>query len=89
MRDDRTTNRFVIYNSLVAFDVITLPASDPKPARFSAFDLTTPLSRGPHLERFCKPGVQFHAFRQLKRGERKGFEKNLFMLKSAYYLESI
>ena len=36
-----------------------------------------------------EPEVQFHAFRRLKGGEKKGFEKNLFMLKSAFHLESI
>ena len=52
MRDDWTTYRFVIYDSWVAFDVTTLLASGPKPARFSAFDFTTPLSRSPHFARF-------------------------------------
>ena len=65
--------------SWVAFDVTTLLASGPKPARFSDFDVTAPLSRGPHLARFwTKPEVQFHAFRRLKRGEKKGFEKKSF-----------
>ena len=52
MRDDWTTYRFVIYDSWVAFDVTTLLASGPHPARFSAFYHTAPLSRGPHLARF-------------------------------------
>ena len=43
MRDDWTTYRFVIYDSWVAFDVTTLLASGPHPARFSAFDFTAPL----------------------------------------------
>lgn len=37
MRDDWATYRFVIYDCRVAFDVTTLLASGPKPARFSAF----------------------------------------------------
>ena len=86
MREDWTTYRSVMYDSWVAFDVITLLALSPKPAQFSAFDLTTPLSRGPHLAQFwTKREVQFHVFRRLKRGEKKGFEKDLFMLKSTYH----
>ena len=34
VRDDWTTYRFVIYDSWFAFDVTTLLASGPKPARF-------------------------------------------------------
>ena len=79
MRDDWTTYRFVIYDSWVAFDVTTLLASGPHTARFSAFDVTAPLSRGPRLARFwTEPEVQFHAFRRLKHGEKKGFEKKSF-----------
>ena len=47
MRDDWTTYRFVIYDSWVAFDATSLLASGPKPARFSTFDVTAPLSQGP------------------------------------------
>ena len=35
--------------------------------------------------RRTEPEVQFHVFRRLKRGEKKSFEKNLFILKSAYH----
>ena len=71
MRNDRTTNRYVIYDSWVAFDVTTLLASGPHLMQFSAFDVTTPLSQGPHIAWFwTKPEVQFYAFRRLKRGEK-------------------
>ena len=76
MRDDRTSSRFVIYDFWGAFDVTTLLASGPHPARFSAFDATAPLSRGSHLALFwTEPEVQFHVFRRLKSREKNDFEK--------------
>ena len=91
MRDDWTTYRFVIYDFLVAFDVSTLPASGPHPARFSAFDVIAPLSRGPRLARFwTEPEVQFHVFRRLKRKGKNDFEKKTpFMLKFIYQVDPI
>ena len=79
IRDDWTNYRFVFYVSWVAFDVTTILASGLHPARFSASDVTAPLSRGPHLARFStEKEVQFHAFRRLKRSEKKGFEEKSF-----------
>ena len=79
MRNGWTSYRFVIYDSLVAFDVTTLVASGPHPARFSAFGVTAPLSRGPHLAWFrTEPEVQFHVFRGPKRGDKKFSKKKYF-----------
>ena len=51
-RDDWTTYRFAIYDSWVAFDVTTILASGPKPARFSAFDVTAHYPEAPNSRGF-------------------------------------